>query len=374
MEDGGVVKSSAQWKSATEKAAAAQRESNVLVARVELLRAEAALAAETAKQDKVKDDAKANAGKKTLGAARADITVRANALAKAEKSLASGAEFQPRPVKTYPGSSSGRRLAFAKWITSRENPLAARVAANHLWLRHFGRGLVETPSDFGANGRKPAHPALLDWLACELMDSGWSMKHLHRLIVTSAAYRRSGTSDAGDAKLDPDDVCYWKMPSRRMEGELVRDNLLWLSGRLDTAKGGPDIDYTLAETSQRRSLYLRHAQEKTVEFIQIFDGPSPTECYQRETSVKPHQALALMNSKLANDAALALEAKLSAATGADYRNFIEEAFFTVLNRPPKPEEVTLCSQFLDREEADPAKGRCNLLRVLFNHNDFVTVR
>jgi len=309
-----------------------------------------------------------------VDAAIAKVASTTKALAAAQKASTSGAEFTPRAVKTYPDSSSGRRLAFAKWITRRENPLAARVAANHLWLRHFGRGLVETPSDFGANGRKPTNPALLDWLASELMDSGWSMKHLHRLIVTSAAYRRSGASDATDAKRDPDNVCYWKMPPRRMEGELVRDNLLWLSGRLDTTKGGPDIDYTLAETSQRRSLYLRHAQEKTVEFIQIFDGPSPTECYQRETSVKPHQALALMNSKLANDAALALESKLSAATGADYHNFIEEAFLTVLNRPPKPEELTLCSQFLDHGEPDPAKGRCNLLRVLFNHNDFVTVR
>lgn len=374
MEDKGVAKTAPAWKTMAAAAATAQLESNLLDARLALQEAKAALAAAIAKHSTAKGTPEKNQTQRAVDAANAKVASTTKALAAAEKASASGAEFRPRAVKTYPDGSSGRRLAFAKWITSRENPLAARVAANHLWIRHFGRGLVETPSDFGANGRKPTQPALLDWLACELMDSGWSMKHMHRLIVTSAAYRRSGTSDEADAKLDPDNICYWKMPSRRMEGELVRDNLLWLSGRLDTTKGGPDIDYTLAETSQRRSLYLRHAQEKTVEFIQIFDGPSPTECYQRETSVKPHQALALMNSKLANDAALALEAKLSATTGADYRNFIEEAFLTVLNRPPKAEEVTLCSQFLDRGEADPAKGRGNLLRVLFNHNDFVTVR
>jgi hypothetical protein len=374
MEDKGVSKTAPAWKTMAATAATAQLESNLLDARLALQEAKAALAAALAKQSSAKGTPEKNQTQRAVDAANAKVASTTKALEAAEKASTSGADLKPRAVKTYPDSSSGRRLAFAKWITSRENPLAARVAANHLWLRHFGRGLVETPSDFGANGRKPAHPALLDWLACELMDSGWSMKHLHRLIVTSAAYRRSGTSDAADAKLDPDNVCYWKMPSRRMEGEVVRDNLLWLSGKLDTTTGGPDIDFTLAETSQRRSLYLRHAQEKTVEFIQIFDGPSPTECYQRESSVKPHQALALMNSKLANDAALALEAKLSAATGADYRNFIDDAFLTVLNRPPKPEEVTLCAQFLDRGEADPAKGRCNLLRVLFNHNDFVTIR
>jgi hypothetical protein len=154
----------------------------------------------------------------------------------------------------------------------------------------------------------------------------------------------------------------------------VRDNLLWISGRLDATTGGPDIDYTLAETSQRRSVYLRHAQEKTVEFIQVFDGPALTECYQREMSIKPHQALALMNSKVASDAAEALEAKLSLASGADYSRFIEEAFLAVLNRPVKPDEVALCAEFLNRDGGDVAKARRNFLGVLFNHNDFVTIR
>jgi hypothetical protein len=374
MEERGVAKSSPQWKSMSEVAAAAQLESNLLEAKVALAEANDALAIQIAKQKGAKGTPAKNQAQRAVDGANAKVASAAKALAAAEKAKASGAPFRPRPVKTYPDSSSGRRLAFAKWLTDPQNPLTARVAANHIWLRHFGRGLVETPSDFGANGRKPAHPALLDWLAAELMQSGWSMRHLHRLIVTSAAYRRSGTTDAADAKLDPDNVCYWKMPSRRMEGEVVRDNLLWVSGALDVTTGGPDIDNTLAESSHRRSLYLRHAQEKTVEFIQIFDGPAPNECYQRETSVKPHQALALMNSKLANDAAQALEAKLSAGTGADYSRFIEEAFLTVLSRPPTPQEVTLCSEFLDRGSPDAARARRNLLGVLLNHNDFVTIR
>lgn len=374
MEDKGLAKSSPTWDTMAETAAAAQWQSGVLDARLALEQAQKALAGEVAKQAQSTSAAEKAAAQKAVDAAKTKVASATKALAVVQKAKPAGSEFKPRAVKTYPDSSSGRRLAFAKWITSRENPLTARVAANHLWLRHFGRGLVETPSDFGANGRKPAHPALLDWMACELMENGWSMKHLHRLILTSAAYRRSGTSDPADAKLDPDNVCYWKMPSRRMEGEVVRDNLLWVSGRLDAATGGPDIDFKLAETSQRRSLYLRHAQEKTVEFIQIFDGPLPTECYQRESSIKPQQALALMNSKLASDAAVALEAKLSGLSGADYRRFIEEAFLTIMNRPPKEEELKLCSEFLERGGVDAAKARRNMLGVLFNHNDFVTIR
>jgi hypothetical protein len=374
MEVEGQKKAGAEWKSMSAEAAKAQLESNVLEARVALVDAQAAEAAATAKLGAAKSTPEKNQGKRAVDAAKAKVASVTKALETAGKAKAAGAPLKPRAVKTYPDNSSGRRLAFANWITSRENPLAARVAANHVWMRHFGRGLVETPSDFGGNGRKPAHPALLDWLACELMENGWSMKHLHRLIVTSAAYRRSDTSDPRNAELDPDNVCYWKMPSRRMEGEVVRDNLLWISGRLDATTGGPDIDYTLAETSQRRSVYLRHAQEKTVEFIQVFDGPALTECYQREMSIKPHQALALMNSKVASDAAEALEAKLSLASGADYSRFIEEAFLAVLNRPVKPDEVALCAEFLNRDGGDVAKARRNFLGVLFNHNDFVTIR
>ncbi|MCB1235372.1 MAG: DUF1553 domain-containing protein, partial [Verrucomicrobiae bacterium] len=117
-----------------------------------------------------------------------------------------------------------------------------RVAMNHVWLRHFGQAIVPTVNEFGANGREPTHPALLDWLAAEFMDSGWSMKAMHRQIVLSAAYRMSSTPDNADLAKDPDNLYLWRMPSRRMEGEIVRDNLLWIAGRLDPVLGGPEID------------------------------------------------------------------------------------------------------------------------------------
>jgi hypothetical protein len=147
--------------------------------------------------------------------------------------------YTERKVAVYAPVSTGRRLAFAKWIANRENPLAARVAANHLWLRHFGRGLVATPENFGNEGARPSHPALLDWLAAELMDGDWKMKSLHRLIVTSSTYRMASTPDPACASVDPDNIYLWRMPTRRMEAELVRDNLLYVAGTLDLTMGGP---------------------------------------------------------------------------------------------------------------------------------------
>jgi hypothetical protein len=147
-------------------------------------------------------------------------------------------EFTPRKMATFPATSTGRRLAFARWIANPDNPLAARVAMNHLWLRHFGRGIVATPENFGASGALPSHPALLDWLAAEFMASGWKMKTMHRLLVTSTTYRMASTTDEADHKIDPDNVALWRMPSRRMEAELVRDNLLYIGGTLDLTMGG----------------------------------------------------------------------------------------------------------------------------------------
>ena len=281
-------------------------------------------------------------------------------------------KYKAREGLDFPATSTGRRLAFAKWLGSEANPLTARVAMNHIWLRHFGQAIVPTVAEFGAHGRAPTPPALLDWLAAEFMSRGWSMKAMHRLIVTSAAYRMSGTSEETNFAKDPDNIYFWRMPSRRMEGEIVRDNLLWIAGRMDSKMGGPDIDHTTAQDSQRRSIYLRHGREKLVEFIQIFDGPKVSECYSREESVQPHQALAMANSKLTNLAAQSVSERLSGQAGADLAAFVEQAFMTVLGKAPKADEKKLCLEFLESGDIDRKKER--LVSVLFNHNDFVTVR
>src|SRR4029079_16404369 len=139
---------------------------------------------------------------------------------------------------------SGRRTALAKWITATDNPLTARVAVNHVWMRHFGTPLVPTVFDFGRKGTPPTHPELLDWLAVEFRDSGWSMKHLHRLIVTSNTYRQQSAAGKDNPNLarDPDNRTLWRFNSRRVEAEIVRDSILYAAGTLDKTLGGPVLE------------------------------------------------------------------------------------------------------------------------------------
>jgi hypothetical protein len=287
--------------------------------------------------------------------------------------------YKPRIVTEYPRSSSGRRIAFARWIANRDNPLTARVAMNHIWLRHFGQAIVPSVFDFGQNGRRPSHPALLDWLAAEFMDRNWSMKAIHRLLVTSNTYRMASTSDSANAAIDRDNTYLWRMPTRRMEAEVVRDCLFYAAGDLDLTMGGPDIDQKKGLAVPRRSIYFRHAAEKRMEFLQIFDGPGVTECYQRTESVVPQQALALANSELTIRQARLLAHSLTGKTGDDSAAFVREAFEQILSRPPTEEEVSECLAFLNRRAGvgRPTRvsdRRSGLVHVLLNHNDFVTIR
>ncbi len=306
-------------------------------------------------------------------------------------------------LTTYPATSSGRRLVMARWITDRQNPLTARVAMNHIWLRHFGRAIVPSVFDFGRNGQPASHPALLDWLADEFMRNNWSMKSMHRLIVLSSAYRMESTPAAADLAVDPDNRFVWRMNPRRLEAEGVRDSVLYVAGQLDAAMSGPDIDQNLGLTVPRRSLYFRHAAEKEVEFLQLFDAANVTECYQRSESIVPQQALALANSTLVVSQARCLARALFKEVGekcdeAATAQFVRLAFEQVLSRPPSAEEQSQCCRFLQAQAgllankkkltpfvagtsaalapaADPnLRAREDLIGVLLNHNDFVTVR
>jgi hypothetical protein len=299
-------------------------------------------------------------------------------------------------VKLNPASSTGRRLALAQWITRRDNPLTARVAVNHVWMRHFGKPLVPTVANFGMGGKPPTHPALLDWLAVRFMDDGWSMKKLHRLMVTSQAYRM-GSQEADDKNrtIDPENRYLWRMNSRRMEAEVVRDSLLAITGQLDLARGGPPLDEKLGQTVRRRSIYFRFNTEYQMAFLKQFDLPSPSECYERRESVVPQQALSLYNSALALSQSRLLARWLAETAGPD---FITAAFEQVLGRAPTAAERSRCERFLHDQAAllqaparltpfppaadavvmpaaDPAvRAREDLILVLFNYNDFVTIR
>lgn len=327
------------------------------------------------------------AGKKTAEAAAA-LAKSAEAL-KAEPTAA----YKQRPREDYPAISTGRRLAFARWIANADNPLTSRVAMNHLWVRHFGRGIVGTPENFGNEGARPSHAALLDWLAAEFMANGWQMKAMHRLIVTSNTYRMSSTPDEADAAVDPDNIYLWRSPTRRMEAELVRDNLLYACGSLDLTEGGPDIDNLEGLKSKRRSIYLRCAAEKQVEFLNIFDGPSVNECYQRHPTVMPQQSLALSNGELTLAQSKLLAKRLSEQAKGNDETFVQSAYQQVLARLPRADETAACLGFLRTKStgpvvagtteaapvetpspAEPTRAQENLILVLFNHNDFVTIR
>ncbi len=316
------------------------------------------------------------------------------ALAKAQKALAEMADDADytRLSPRYPKTSTGRRRALAHWITSRDNPLTARVAVNHIWMRHFHAPLVATVFDFGRNGKAPTHPQLLDRLALDLQDSDWSMKRLHRLLVTSAVYRTSSaqgsTSDAS-MKQDPENHYLWRGNPGRMEAEIVRDSLLFCADALDLKIGGQELENKEALTRPRRSMYFScnpEADGKS-EFGRLFDAADATQCYRRTRSIVPQQALALTNSQFVHkqsvDVAASVYSKLTPAEQARSAAFINSAYQRILARPPRPAELKVCESFLARQShasepderlVNATRARESLIRALWNHNDFVTIR
>ncbi len=309
------------------------------------------------------------------------------ALAQATKQLHQPLSNTAPSASKYPTQSSGRRSALAHWITNSQNPLAARVAVNHIWLRHMGQPLVPSVFDFGKNGQPPTHPALIDWLAAQFMDQGWSQKKLHKMIVMTKTYQMDSTPDSTSLARDPDNRYYWRRTPIRMEAEVVRDAVLHLSGRLDYTRGGPELDHNQGLATNRRSLYYRHANEKQMVFLTTFDAAGPTECYRRVHSVVPQQALALANSPLAQDSSRALARKVSDELGpqASSSAFISTSFELILGRRPTAQEMVPCQLFLIEQEKRmlsqtipgqtvTQRARASLVHVLLNHHEFVTIR
>ncbi len=386
-------------------AARAEREST-------LLKAEAALVQGELDVLKAQPDKKAETEKKVPPLKTAVETARKaldtpgetyTSLRGSLKTLESNLEKEDSRSKPFPTTSTGRRTALARWITDPRHPLTARVAVNHIWSRHFGRPLVPTVFDFGRKGTAPTHPELLDFLACELVEHGWSMKHVHRLIVTSKVYRLEGKAESRELKAeepnssasaqlsalssqlssDPENRHYWRMPSRRMEAQVVRDALLHLAGELDLKLGGPSVAVSDTE-SRRRSLYYVHSHNDHQKFLSIFDDAGVQECYRRSESIVPQQALALANSKLAVTMAEKIAAKLGSDSIAnDDAAFVERAWYAILASQPSAEERAACLDALvqftklatDAKRTDVrAHSRAALVHALLNHNDFVTIR
>jgi hypothetical protein len=301
------------------------------------------------------------------------------------KTPESNLDTEASKSKPFPTTSTGRRSALAKWLTNPRHPLTARVAVNHVWARHFGKPLVPTVFDFGRRAPRPAHLELLDYLAVDLVEHGWSLKRLHRLLVTSDAYRMT-SSAAGASALaaDPENRWYWRMNPIRMEAQVVRDSLLRLTGELDQTTGGPPIDPIGQESSRRRSLYFVHSHNDHHHFLSMFDDASVLECYRRTESIVPQQALALSNSGFALVAAGKINARLYEELGeVPDTVFVRTAFEFVLASTPTPAEQAECeltlkelTDLLKRNGVgDPVrKARADLVGALLNHNDFITIR
>ena len=363
-------------KSVAETAGKAERQAALDAALLVRENADAALAA----AQKAKNAAGIATAEKQLANAQLKVDAARKAL------LVPATAYTPLSA-TFPRTSTGRRAALAKWITGRDNPLTARVAVNHFWGWHFGRPLVETTSNFGRSGKSPTHPELLDWLAVEFVENGWKLKPLHRLIVTSRAYRmQSKLPDDATANLkkDADNVFLWRFPANRLEAEVIRDSLLYVAGDLDLTIGGADIPQDQGLTSKRRSLYFTQHGEARVEFLDLFDAANPCDAYRRTTSVLPQQALALSNSELALRLSRLLAGKLSTGAKTD-EEFVRAAFERTLSRLPREAELDASLKFLNKQralfESTPEvkltasqRARENLVLALFNHTDFVTVR
>ena len=254
--------------------------------------------------------------------------------------------------------STGRRTALARWITSPENPLFARVMVNRIWQNHFGGGLVATPDNLGRSGGKPSHPALLDYLAKEFVESGWSIKAMHRLILHSAVYRQGSAPREQLAKGDPDNRLLGRFPMRRLDAEALRDAMLCVTGELQGSLGGPYIpswrtaegEVEVSENqpgSKRRSVYLQQRRTQVVTFLQLFDAPSIVgNCSARSTSTVPLQALALMNSEFVRARARGFAKRLMDEGGPDTEKRLVLAFRLACGRPPLAEEKEAAERFL----------------------------
>jgi hypothetical protein len=303
------------------------------------------------------------------------------------KALEGPDETEASRRQPYPTISTGRRAALAQWLTARDNPLTARVAVNHIWTRHFGQPLVESMMDFGRRAPPPAQQELLDWLAIEFMESGWSMKHMHRLMVLSQAYRLSSSSreaDSATLAADPENHYFWRRQPMRMESQAVRDSLLHLAGVLNPTMGGPTLDPTKDDTLFRRSLYFTHSRDDQHAFLSMFDDADIVACYRRSESIVPQQALTLANSKLSLDMARRLAAKLPAERDQPHDDaFLTAAYETILCTSPTPDELAACRDALAQMQTvlraqghkQPVqRARENLVHALLNHNDFITIR
>ena len=290
----------------------------------------------------------------------------------------------PRPD----GRTSGRRLALAEWIASRDNPLTARVMVNRIWHHHFGRGIVRTLDNLGRMGDEPTHPALLDWLAVEFMDRGWSVKEMHRLLMTSEAYQMaSAHEDAGSRAADPENRLLWQYRPQRLEAEALRDAIMTVSGGIDLTVGGPPVfphvseDLLLAARNGywdnqpdgpevwRRSVYVYRRRSLGFPFFETFDLPDQNQtAAARNVSTVATQALTLMNNEFVLNQARLFAERLERAASGDVDRQVDLAYRIALTRPPTAGEAEIARNLAS------SQSLVDLTHVMLNLNEFLYLR
>jgi cytochrome c553 len=299
------------------------------------------------------------------------------------------------PAPSPDAATSGRRLALARWIVDASNPRTARVMANRLWQYHFGRGLVRTPNDFGRFGVAPTHPALLDWLAAELVDRGWSLKAMHRLIMTSRAYRMSSAGDADALARDPVNDLLWRFDMRRLAAEEIRDSMLAANGTLNLQMGGPGVyppmpEEILATASRpgqawgrstpdqaaRRSVYIHVKRSLLTPLLETLDlADTDATCPVRFVTTQPTQALTLLNGTFVNEQATLFAERVRREAGDDVADRVGRALEIALSRPADAAEVADgvgLVRAMEREEGfTPDAAFASYCLVLLNLNEFV---
>lgn len=311
----------------------------------------------------------------TFVLARGDVNQPREAVEPGELSVLADAPSIPRDDPSLP--TTGRRLAYARWLTSGRHPLVSRVLVNRFWLLHFGQGIVATPGDFGQLGARPTHPALLDWLAMRFVEDGWSLKRLHRLLMSSAAYQQSSRRRAELDAVDPDNRLLGRMPVRRLEAEAVRDALLCVSGMLQRDMGGPPVPVTVDEVGQvivgldnrdsagrpqgkrpslggaelRRSIYIEVRRSLPLSMLEAFDLPMLTpNCELRSRSTVAPQALWMMNSQFVLARAEDLARRVLREVPADPPQQVARAWLLAMGRWPTPAQVEQALEFLQEQQ------------------------
>ena len=284
-------------------------------------------------------------------------------------------------------TTSWRRKQFAEWIASADNPLTARVMVNRIWQHHFGEGIVRTPSNFGKTGMQPSHPELLDWLALEFIDSGWSIKHMHRLMLTSEAYRMASRDLPENLRKDADNKYFWRQSRNRHEVEVIRDQIMAVAGTLDRSVGGPAvrpyIDPTLFQSSTdrtwpgmaigdpaswRRSIYVFSKRSIRYPMFEAFDQPDMvSSCSRRTRSTVAPQALLLMNNAEVLLQAKYFAQRVALEAGHDPAAQVDLAFELALSRKPNDSEQSRALAFL----SGTPTGLVDLCQTLFNLNEFL---